>query len=316
MHFIKQGIENKLFTIENDYITYNIPSKKRYKYSDPEEQVRADFFARLILQYSYKPEYIDLEVKVPRRTPSDLADIVVFNDKAHKSPYIVVELKSRLVSEKELEQAIEQGFGNAVSLGAEYVVISSGIKTHYYSVLKDKPLEREENKEANIPKYGQTETKPYRFAKNSPDDFDLETVSEKELTDIFKNADDAFWAGGKRNPSESFDELDKLVFCKIWDEKKPRKAGVPYHFQIYKKEEKKKLANRINSIYLEGRERDPEVFKDDIRLNPSEIERIVGYLQKLNLSETDLDSKGKAFETFMGSFFRGNSGNILRQDPL
>lgn len=311
MEFIKAGIENKLFTIENDYIQYNIPTKKRYKFTDPEEQVRAETFVKIVLQYGYKPEYIDFEFKVPRRTPFDLADIVIFNDIEHKSPYIVFELKQPNASEKEFEQAIEQGFGNAVSLNAKYVVISSGIKTLYYSVLEDKPLERKQNKEANIPKFGQTETKPYKFAKNSKDDFELEKITEKELTDIFRNCHDTLWGGGKRNPSESFDELDKLIFCKIWDEKKPRKTGEPYHFQIYKGEEPTKLAERINKIYLEGREKDPEVFKDDIRLNPPEVERIVGFLQGINLNETDLDSKGKAFETFMGSFFRGEFGQYF-----
>jgi len=33
-----------------------------------------------------------------------------------------------------------------------------------------------------------------------------------------------FGGGGQRNPSVAFDELDKLIFCKIWDEKHPRKT--------------------------------------------------------------------------------------------
>ena len=37
----------------------------------------------------------------------------------------------------------------------------------------------------------------------------------------------------------------------------------------------------------------------------------MGYLESVNLGETDLDSKGRAFETFMGSFFRGNFGQYF-----
>lgn len=37
---------------------------------------------------------------------------------------------------------------------------------------------------------------------------DLKTVGENELTRIFKQAHDALWVGGKRNPAEAFDEFD------------------------------------------------------------------------------------------------------------
>ena len=64
-------------------------------------------------------------------------------------------------------------------------------------------------------------------------------------------------------------------------------------------------------MYEEGRARDKEVFRDNIRLTPEKIRTVVGYLEGVNLSETDLDSKGRAFETFMGSFFRGNFGQYF-----
>lgn len=68
---------------------------------------------------------------------------------------------------------------------------------------------------------------------------------------------------------------------------------------------------RVNSLYDEGRKKDPEVFKDDIRLSPEKLRTVVGYLEKINLGATDLDSKGRAFETFMGSFFRGEFGQFF-----
>ena len=47
------------------------------------------------------------------------------------------------------------------------------------------------------------------------------------------------WAGGQLNPSEAFDELDKLIFCKIWNERKDRRMGEPYDFQIITETEPK-----------------------------------------------------------------------------
>lgn len=100
--------------------------------------------------------------------------------------------------------------------------------------------------------------------------------------------------------------------------------GEPYDFQIItisKEEEKDEdkrrfiendnLYKRIMALYEEGRKKDIEVFRDNIRLSPEKIRTVVGYLESVNLDETDLDSKGRAFETFMGSFFRGNFGQYF-----
>jgi type I restriction enzyme M protein len=61
------------------------------RYYDPEEQVRAVFWAELIYRYGYEPDCIGIEVTVPDRTPSDRADLVVFHDATRKRPYAVIE---------------------------------------------------------------------------------------------------------------------------------------------------------------------------------------------------------------------------------
>lgn len=98
-------------------------------YEDPEEKVRAEFFAELIYKYEYPANRIKVEVVVPDRLPTDRADIVVFSDNDCKRPYAIVECKKEGVTDAEFNQAIEQGVvGNAtwVKLRAEYVVIIAG----------------------------------------------------------------------------------------------------------------------------------------------------------------------------------------------
>lgn len=63
------------------------------RYSDPEEQVRTEFWAELIYRYQYEPIRIGIEIVVPDRTPSDRADLVVFQDDERKRPYAVIECK-------------------------------------------------------------------------------------------------------------------------------------------------------------------------------------------------------------------------------
>jgi type I restriction enzyme M protein len=58
------------------------------------------------------------------------------------------------------------------------------------------------------------------------------------------------------------------------------------------------------------------VFRDNIRLTPERVRTIVEYLQDIDLNKTDLDSKGRAFETFMDSFFRGSFGQYFTPRPI
>jgi len=319
MSLIQQGIEKGLIQLDDEkkYITY-LHQNKRRNYTNPEEQVQAETFLKLILVYGYAQERIRLFVPVTMGSTNKEADIIVYNDDKCLSPHIVVECKKEEVSPLEFVQAVEQAFSYAVAEGAKYVWTTSGLKNEYYEVPTKKPKERITI--PDIPQYGIDKLAKFKYAKgggtsNGQKLFELEIVTEDELNRRFRQAHQSLWGGGELNPSSAFDELDKLIFCKLWDERKPRKKGEPYDFQIFSEstEEKivKELMNRIESLYEEGRKKDPEVFKDNIRLTPEKLRTVVGYLESVNLSDTDLDSKGRAFETFMGSFFRGDFGQYF-----
>ncbi len=265
----------------------------------------------LIIDYGYRQDQIDVEFTVPHRVPNIYSDIVVFKDSSKTTPYIVVECKREEASQGELDQAVEQGFGYANSLRAGFLWMTSGIRNDYFKVSDFGGTERVENRLADLPRVDQKEASQAKFKKGGKDGFELEVVEENELTRKFKQAHDALWAGGKRNPSEAFDELDKLIFCKIWDERTPRRAGEPYDFQVFTDDKDGTLKKRIQALYEKGREKDPEVFKDNIRLSNAELQTVVGYLAGTNLGQTDLDSKGRAFETFMTGFFRGEFGQYF-----
>lgn len=309
---IDRGVTSNLisFDTEQKNITYRHQNKK-FRFSDPEEKVRMLAYASLVLDYGYSPDQIDIEVAVEHRVPNIYSDIVVYADKSLKKPLIVVECKREEASQGELDQAVEQGFGYANSMDADYVWMTSGIRNDYFRRDRSAPKERIANRLADLPRAGQKEVSRARFTKGGKDGFELRVVEENELTRIFKQAHDALWAGGKRNPAEAFDELDKLIFCKIWDERVKRKNGEPYDFQVFSDDKGDALKNRIHNLYLKGREKDAEVFKEDIRLSNAELQTVVGYLAATNLNKTDLDSKGRAFETFMTGFFRGEFGQYF-----
>src|SRR6266498_5921454 len=77
---------------KNQQILY-IAANHKERFSDPEEIVRAEFWAELIYRLEYKPERIDFEVTVPRRTPSDWAALVIYHAALHPTPFAVLEPK-------------------------------------------------------------------------------------------------------------------------------------------------------------------------------------------------------------------------------
>lgn len=326
--FITLGIKQKLISISSENRIEYLFEQRSRNFTNPEEQVQAEIYCRLILQYGYPKEQIRNFVSVTMGSSTKEADIVVYRDVECQQPHILVECKQAEVSEAEFIQAVNQAYSYAYALpnNVKFVWVTSSIKNEYFSVDKSK---NSRTTLPDIPPFGVDKLASYKFVKGAklPSEkgkqqfFDLQIVDEADLTRRFKQAHNALWAGGQLNPSEAFDELDKLIFCKIWDERKLRKDGTPYDFQIMLdfdeknedgiKKNNQALFDRITKLYAEGRTKDPEVFKDNIRLSSERVRTIVGYLQDVNLSKTDLDSKGRAFETFMDSFFRGSFGQYF-----
>ncbi|MDR0736405.1 MAG: type I restriction enzyme HsdR N-terminal domain-containing protein, partial [Zoogloeaceae bacterium] len=139
------------------------------RWADPEEKVRAAFWAELIYKYGYLPERIAFEVTVPRRTPSDKADLVIYgeHDEEFKSPWFVIECKRADISDAEFTQAIEQACGNRASLGAPFCGVIAGLTRRFLRFDNNKipPGERERNVMTDIPvRYGRPPE--WRFYKN------------------------------------------------------------------------------------------------------------------------------------------------------
>lgn len=343
MSLIQQGVEQGLISFSDDQKTIKyIHQNKARSFSNPEEKVQAEAFLKLVIELGYPVEHIEQFVTVTMGADKREADIIVHGDAQLNSPKIIVECKRQEVSQQEFNQAVNQGFSyaNALAGTIKYIWVYSELLSEVYRFDKEKDIKEPITE---VPHYGSDSVPAYTFVKGGGKkeyvdqkgkkqvyNFkDIRTVNEEELTRRFKQAHDALWAGGQLNPSEAFDELDKLIFCKIWDEKYNiengklihRKIGEIYQFQVItekgKNEEEviyntnKALANRVKAIYHAGKTFDKEVFKDDIRLSNERIRTIVNYLQEINLSDTDLDSKGRAFETFMGSFFRGEFGQYF-----
>jgi len=122
-----EAIKRGIISVNDSRITYQLHNERAEGWDDPEEWVRACTVAWLVVRKGYPANRMRIEVTVPRRTPSDYADVVVYADDACRQPYLVVENKASRQSQRARLQAIEQLFGNANSLRAPL-----GLYAHRY----------------------------------------------------------------------------------------------------------------------------------------------------------------------------------------
>ncbi|MFQ6065863.1 MAG: type I restriction enzyme HsdR N-terminal domain-containing protein [bacterium] len=236
--------EGGYLKIRGNQVTY-LASKITRNITKPEEKVRAEYYLELIKK-GYPDTRIQPNWKVPGRRPDVFADLVVFEDDEKKKPYLVVECKPDGISQAEINQAIEQVFGYANSLRAKYAIVVAGTVRIAFDVAGFEPSERQRNIIADIPKrYGKVVK--YRFRKGDPEN-DLKKATRTELLAKFEQCHDTLWEGGKRNPAEAFDEMSKLMFCKIWDERFITKKGEYCRFQVGTHETLSEVIKRVKSI--------------------------------------------------------------------
>ena len=306
---LKNGDAYLLAEGKTEQINY-VAIKRTERYTDPEEKVRAEYWAELIDRYGYDPNCIGIEVRVPDRTPNDIADLVIFHDDKQTRPYAVIECKRDDITDSEFDQAVEQACGNGTwaKLRANFVGVVAGQTRRFLDFSpKYGVLEREANIIADLPRqYGKPEE--FRFWKGGQDD--ISPVNKKMLIATIKKCHQTLWGGGKLSPPEAFGELCKIIFVKISDEASC-KMNAPYKFQIKTHESSSNLAERLQSIYETEQQKEPDVVTDSIKIDAPTLRIIVSHLEGINLSDTDLDIKGVAFETFMDGFFKGHFGQYF-----
>lgn len=318
----KKAIKDKIIAVndDNSIIQYNCNNKTKRRLQNPEEFVQSEAFLKLVYDYEYPKENISINESVQIGSETREADILVYND-SHTKILIVVECKEEQINERQFQVAVDQAYSYAHAKAARYVWVTSGIKDEYFEITSVAPVARKAI--SDIPKRD-GDVKRFKYIKGEHEPVE---GTQSELVQKFKSAHDALWGGGALAPTTAFDELDKLIFCKIWDERwrdnNPKSKGQPFEFQIINypedednKKAKQELEKRIRDLYEQGRKKDPEVFKDDIKLDKHKIYTVVQYLQDINLSKTNLDAKGVAFQNFMGEFFRGDFGQYFTPKPI
>jgi len=270
------------------------------------------FADRLVNEFGYTPEQIQTKPEFYIKKGSQRigpADIVVFRDaknKIQENIWIIVETKR-----KERSDGIEQ-LKTYLSpcKGAKWGVWFNGKDIAYLEVLDTPPYFREISK---IPKAGETTI-------HLP--FKTELKPATELKSVFETCHNYIYANEGLLKEKVFNEVLKLIFIKMVDEKSvnPKcEFGISSEEENEIKEGKESIfTERILNLFERVKTQYSDVFEpyERINLKPITLAFIVGQLQDYNLIETPVDVKGTAFQTFVYAHQRGERGEFFTPYPI
>jgi len=253
-------------------------------------------------------------VTVPRRTPNDFADIVVYRDDQCREAYLAVENKAGGQAAAQRNQAIEQLFGNANYLRAPFGLYDEGDTAFFFNAGDFPPAERTANRLGDrnaVPRqYGETP----EFAHIAGQPGDIAQVDAPTLGSRIRRAHYLLWAGDHRDPLLAFDGWSKLLFAKVIDER-TTPAGQPRRFQIGKRETSAAVANRVHELFREATRSDPAFFPPDSRINPAgrkNCGRGSMFAGASVLPEPTLTALGRHSRNSSAHFFVENLASISR----
>ena len=304
------------------------PLKKAWHVSTPEERVRQYYIAILANKYGYSLEQMEQELKVnnsKRGQGKARADIVIWKNeqdkKDKKAAFIVVECKAENV--KVRVEDYYQGFNYASWAHAEFFVTTNEKETKYFNV-DPAYLPQKLDEVVAIP-----------TAKDVDDAARIEQLKDQtklftrdEFTKTLRACHNIIRNNDKLSPEAAFDEISKLLFMKIRFERdnKGMKVFTKQEYLDAAQNHEKNVRPGLKGtdlyalsymqfLFRTTKEffKDDRLFddKDEINIRENSFIQILEKLETFNLSDTQDDVKGIAFEEFLGTTFRGELGQFF-----
>jgi type I restriction enzyme M protein len=307
--------------------------------NDIEEYVRQWVLRELIETYSYPEEWLGerivVEETVQMATMEKQADISIKNER-HKT-FLFIETKNSGISKPEFDKAEKQLMGYLSSTHTATVGMITDGKVVKCLVKKIDPNDFDYI--PDIPSYDQKglRNKTKLILEITPEMIrggrktGLTPITEK-YEDILFKCHSAIRDIDGLHADEALDELSKLIYAKIYDERTTieSKKGTSFRFQIYGAGNTEEIASNIRDLYNEAKEKDLTiysqripgyersrgVFKQQIRLSSNALVRVVEILQNYSFIDSKGDIKGRAFQKVLGSAIRAGMGQYFTPDEV
>lgn len=313
----------------------------------PEEIVRQLFAEKLMNEFGYPKEDIVFEHPVKSvgrdKENTDFADIVVFSDSTKSQAYIIFEIKRP--NEKDLKEQKKQLESYCRVEGASLGALINGddIEKYYINNTDEKSKTRNLQEISVLPKYGEDlcdilkgerQTLKYLIKHDRLRTDTLKTV----ITDL----EQRFSANDSSD--KSFDEILKLVYCKLFDEfshnddadfisrmiksKQKKDSSIGYYealddiddedfrlleFRAKYSEDETEVFKRIEKLFDEAQKNWKGAFAPNTKLDmqPSTVKSCVLEFQNVKLFNSNLEVVDEAFEYLVNKNQKGEMGQYF-----
>jgi len=277
---------------EEEKLVYNAKTGK----SAPEEIVRQLYLVKLTKNYKYPKNLIEIEKDVRFGREVKRADIVVYRPDGI-TPKIVVEAKAPS-EENDVQQlksylnAEGAPVGVAVN-GKTILILYRPYPREFDDTLDDIPAADEEIEDV--------------LEKRKT----LKDLHEEDLKEIIKTLEELVLAN---SGADSFDEIFKLIYAKLYDEKEARnRPNQELHFRKSPTRNPEETKRIIDELFEEAKQEWPDVFEraDKIKLSPEHLSVCVGELQDVRLFGSNLRIIDEAFEYLLPDVAKGKKGQYF-----
>ena len=308
----EQGLENASsidlrLTTDGRIVDFLNPEVTRP--NDPEERVRQVFCRKLHWDYGYPTGIMAMEVPIYIGSERRSADIVVFNDELaaqrrdQSKINIIVETKAP--DAKRGEQQLHSYILASAADGGVWINETDAPK---YFRRADGKL----RKWPNLPHHGQLWESVGAHAKSA-------LRAPHNLVETFRRCHNALYRQGIDSEDIAMDMV-RIILAKYQDE---LRAGDDCEFrcmplELQKSEGRKRVADRVRSLFREARYGSPEVFDsgEELSAGDREIATVVSELQDFRFVPTEdsdelYDVVGAAYEVYVGAHLKGDRGQYF-----
>lgn len=299
----------------------------------PEEIVRQLMLDKLVNEYGYPLDLLEVEYTVSFGREKKFADIVILNKTDKTSVYCVVEVKKHTAKDGKDQL---KSYTNAT--GAPLAIWTNGTEINYYERLDPNYFEPL----LDIPKAGETidDVKNETFTYLELMQKDKLIEERKSLKSLIEDMEDEVLSNAG---VDVFEEVFKLIFTKLYDEMESAddRVSIETQFKSLKKQDPnatdkelfvkidgdgfRKLEFRsrgdahhtkevINDLFAKAKNKWKGIFDEGEPLritDENHLQICVGFLQNVKLFNSNLQVIDEAFEYLVNKSAKGEKGQYF-----
>lgn len=269
----------------------------------PEEAVRQLYMYKLIHEYGYSTNRIQLETPIHFGREVKRADITIMDKDRPTVPYIIVELKKpKLTNGKEQLKSYCNATGAPIGVwtNGEQVSCYNRKDPNFFEMISDIPKATQKLSDILSERYTYDDLRTR----------DKISREKRSLRNLIKEMEDEVLASAG---VDSFEEIFKLIFGKLYDELICANDKTAYLQFRNSGDTDFELKEKIQGLFDDAKKKWEGVFPEEskILLSPSHLAVCVSTLQDIKLFNNNLDVVDDAFEYLMSKAQKGEKGQYF-----